>query len=42
MKKLLSAALALAMLLTVILPAFAATPRAWDAEKKGFVLTEGP
>ena len=42
MKKLLSAALALAMLLTVIAPAFAATPRAWDAEKKDFVLTDGP
>ena len=42
MKKLLSAALALAMLLTVIAPAFAATPRAWNAEKKGFVLTDGP
>ena len=42
MKRFLSVLLALAMVFTVILPAFAAAPRAWDAEKKDFVLTDGP
>ncbi len=42
MKRLLSVLLALAMAFTVVLPAFASTPRAWNAEKKGFVLTDGP
>ncbi|MBR5410590.1 MAG: InlB B-repeat-containing protein [Clostridia bacterium] len=38
----LAAVLALAMAFTVVLPAFSAAPRAWNAEKKGFVLTDGP
>ncbi len=42
MKKGISVLLALTMALTVLLPAFAAAPRAWNAEKKGFVLTDGP
>ena len=42
MKRLLSVLMATAMVFTVLLPVFASTPRAWNAEKKGFVLTDGP